>query len=94
MNNIVKVSDFRNNISDYINRVIYNKDSFLLKKGKSIVAKVVFYKGQKETLTEDKIKKYAGIWSDKEANIIRKYAKKLRKEVKLIPRKYELSGRY
>ncbi len=92
MNNIVKISDFRNNISDYINRVIYNKDSFLLKKGKSIVARVVFYKEQKEILTQDKIKKYAGIWSDKEANMIRKYAKKLRKEVKLIPRKYDLSG--
>ncbi|EKE14539.1 MAG: hypothetical protein ACD_12C00439G0004 [uncultured bacterium] len=92
MNNIVNISDFRNNISDYINRVIYNKDSFLLKKGKSIVARVVFYKEQKEILTEGKIKKYAGIWSDKEANLIRKYAKKLRKEVKLIPRKYDLSG--
>lgn len=92
MNNIVNVSDFRNNISDYINRVIYNKDSFLLKKGKSIVARVVFYKEQKESLTEDKIKKYAGIWSDKDANMVRKYAKKLRKEVKLIPRKYDLSG--
>ena len=88
MNNIVNISDFRNNISDYINRVIYNKDSFLLKKGKSIVARVVFYKEQKELLTEDKIKKYAGIWSDKEANVIRKYAKKLRKEFKLIPRNY------
>ena len=92
MNNIVNISDFRNNISDYINRVIYNKDSFLLKKGKSIVARVAFYKEQKEYLTEDKIKKYAGIWSDKEANLIRKYARKLRKEVKLIPRKYDLSG--
>ncbi|KKP62924.1 MAG: hypothetical protein US48_C0025G0004 [Candidatus Levybacteria bacterium GW2011_GWA2_37_36] len=92
MNNIVNISDFRNNISDYINRVIYNKDSFLLKKGKSIVAKVVVYKEQKELLIEDKIKKYAGIWSDKEANLIRKYARKLRKEVKLIPRKYDLSG--
>ncbi len=92
MNNIVNISEFRNNISDYINRVIYNKDSFLLKKGKSIVARVVFYKEQKELLTEDKIKKYAGIWSDKEANKIRKYAKKLRKEFKLIPRKYDPSG--
>ena len=92
MNNIVKISDFRNNISDYINRVIYNKDSFLLKKGKSIVARVIFYKEQKEAITEDKIKKFAGIWSDKEANIVRKYAKKLRREFKLIPRKYDLSG--
>ncbi len=91
MNNIINITEFRNNISDYINRVIYNKDSFLLKKGKSIVAKVIVYKEKKEYLTEDKIKKYAGIWSKKEANLISKYAKKMRKETKLIPRYYGLS---
>ncbi|MEK7633777.1 MAG: hypothetical protein AAB437_02955 [Patescibacteria group bacterium] len=84
MNNIVNVSDFRNNISDYINRVRYNKDSFLLKKGKSIVARVVFYKEQKEYLTEDKIKKYTGILSDVEAKNMRKYMKKFRKNFKLL----------
>lgn len=84
MNNIVNVSDFRNNISDYINRVIYNKDSFLLKKGKSIVARVVFYKEQKELLTEDKIKKYAGILSDSEAKNMKKHMKKFRKNFKLL----------
>lgn len=84
MNNIVKISDFRNNISDYINRVIYNKDSFLLKKGKSIVARVVFYKEQKELLTEDKIKKYAGILSDAEAKNMKKQMKKLRKNFRIL----------
>jgi len=44
MNNIVSVSDFCNNIFDYINLIIYNKDSFLLKRGKSIVAKIFYYK--------------------------------------------------
>ncbi len=84
MNNIVNISDFRNNISDYINRVIYNKDSFLLKKGKSIVAKVVVYKEKKELLMEDKIKKYAGILSDAEAKNIKKHMKKFRKNFKII----------
>lgn len=84
MNNIVNVSDFRNNISDYINRVIYNKDSFLLKKGKSIVARVVFYKEQKEHLTEDKIKKYAGILSDAEAKNMKKHMRKFRKNFKIL----------
>jgi len=84
MNTIVNISDFRNNISDYINRVIYNKDSFLLKKGKSIVAKVVVYKEQKELLTEDKIKKYAGILSDAEAKNMKKYMKKFRKNFKIL----------
>jgi len=84
MNNIVNISDFRNNISDYINRVIYNKDSFLLKKGKSIVAKIVVYKEQKELLTEDKIKKYAGILSDAETKTIKKHMKKFRKNFKIL----------
>ena len=84
MNNIVNISDFRNNISDYINRVIYNKDSFLLKKGKSIVAKVIVYKENKEYLTEDKIKKYAGILSDVEAKNMKKHMKKFRKNFKII----------
>jgi len=84
MNNIVNISEFRNNISDYINRVIYNKDSFLLKKGKSIVAKVVVYKEKKELLMEDKIKKYAGILSDAEAKNIKKHMKKFRKNFKII----------
>jgi len=84
MNNIINISDFRNNISDYINRVIYNKDSFLLKKGKSIVAKVVVYKEQEELLTEDKIKKYAGILSDVEAKKIRKHMKKFRRGFKIL----------
>ena len=84
MNNIVKISDFRNNISDYINRVIYNKDSFLLKKGKSIVARIVFYKEQKEYLTENKIKKYVGILSDTEAKNMKKHMKKFHKNFKLL----------
>jgi len=85
MNNVINVSEFRNNISDYINRVIYNNDSFLLKKGRSIVAKVVTYKEQKEVITEDKIKKYAGILSDVEAKQVKKYMRKLRRNFKLLP---------
>ena len=84
MNNIINISEFRNNISDYINRVIYNRDSFLLKKGKSIVAKVVFYKGQEESLTREKIKKYAGILNDSEAKNMKKHMKKFRKNFKLL----------
>lgn len=84
MNNIINISEFRNNISDYINRVIYNKDSFLLKKGKTIVAKVVIYEEKQKNIGEDKIKKFAGIWSKRDGNMIKQYAKKLRKEAKLI----------
>ena len=82
--NTVNVSEFRNNIADYINRVIYKNESFLIKKGRSIVAKVVVYKEKKEYITEDKIKKYAGILSDVEAKNMKKHMKKFRKNFKLI----------
>lgn len=82
--NTVNVSEFRNNIADYINRVIYKNESFLIKKGKSIVAKVSVYKEKKEHITEDKIKKYAGILSDAEAKNMKKHMQKFRKNFKLI----------
>jgi len=84
MNNIVNISEFRNNISDYINRVIYNKDSFLLKKGKSIVAKVLIYKEEKENISKDRIKKFAGILNDVEAKNMRRYMKNFHKNFKLL----------
>ncbi|NCO89020.1 hypothetical protein AUK04_02430 [Candidatus Roizmanbacteria bacterium CG2_30_33_16] len=84
MNNIVNISEFRNNISDYINRVIYNKDTFLLKKGKSIVAKVLIYREEKENISKDRIKKFAGILNDVEAKNLKKQMKKFRKNFKLL----------
>ena len=71
----VNVSEFRNNIADFINRVIYKNESFLIKKGNVLVAKVVGYKENK---------KYAGILSDVEAKNMKKYMKKFRKNFKLI----------
>ena len=76
MANIVIISDFRNNISDYINRIVYNKNSFLLKRGKSIVAKIFYYKETEEELIKYKIKKYAGILSDLDAKMMKKYIRK------------------
>lgn len=41
MTTTVPVTDFRNNISDYLNRIIYKKESFVIKRGNTPVAKVV-----------------------------------------------------
>lgn len=84
MANLINVSDFRNNISDYLNRVLYHNESFLLKKGKRIIAKVTGYNKSEEVLTEDKIKKYAGILNDSEAKKVKKQMKKFRKKFKLL----------
>jgi len=84
MNNIVNVSDFRNNISDYINRIIYKNESFLIKKGKSILIKIALYDKNKN-LRKEKLAKFSGIWDNKDGAIIERYAKKLRREAKIIP---------
>jgi len=84
MTQIITISDFRNNISDYINRIVYNKSSFLLKKGKSIVAKVSYYQEKENESNRDKIKKYAGILTDLEAKRIKESLKKFRKNFRFL----------
>lgn len=84
MTNLINVSDFRNNISDYLNRVFYHNESFLLKKGKRIIAKVTVYDQKEEVLIENKIKKYTGILNDSEAKKVKKQMKKFRKKFKLL----------
>jgi len=79
MNNIVNVSDFRNHISDYINRIIYKNDSFLLKKGKTVVVKVTAYNRKEKAVNDKKAKSFVGIWDNKDGEIIKKYARRLRK---------------
>lgn len=85
MNNIVNISDFRNNISDYINRIVYKNESFLIKKGKSIVAKIDSYKKSDSASWDEKIKKFAGILTDNEAKEIKKHMRKFRTNFKILP---------
>lgn len=68
--NIVAVTDLRNNMSDYLNRVIYSGEDLYIKKGKSIVARIV------RTKIKDKrpsIFDLAGVISEKEADEMNKY---------------------
>ena len=83
--NIINVSEFRNNISEYLNRLVYKNEAFLLKRGKKIIAKVDAYKDKNDLSMDEKIKKFAGIWNDNDATTIRKYARKLRTEAKITP---------
>ena len=85
MNNIISISDFRNNISDYINRVTYKKESFLLKKGKSIVAKVITYDKNKKQIKNKSVSRFAGILNDSEAEEIKRNMSKFRKSFQLLP---------
>ena len=65
MNNTVNITDFRNNIGTYIDKVIYNKEAFLIKKGKSIVAEVIAYDEKKKSRgRKEGLRKLVGLWKD------------------------------
>ena len=47
---ILTATDFRNNISDYMNQIVYQNKSFILKKGKKEIAYITpFIKKEKKT---------------------------------------------
>lgn len=74
--NTVSITDFRNNIGTYIDKVIYNDEVFFLKKGKSVVAKIV--KDDIRNPAKDKkarLMELAGAWKGKEGDKIVKILK-------------------
>lgn len=81
MKTTVNITDFRNNISSYINHVIYNGDDILLKKGNKIVAKVIYY--NEVVQKHSPLLKLSGLWKnedltefEKSRNTIKKVSKK------------------
>lgn len=77
MNTIVNITDFRNNIGTYIDKIFYNKESFLLKKGKTVVARIEAYgDNRSRTSAKEGLGKLAGLWEDID---LKKYNNRLRK---------------
>lgn len=72
--NTVAVSDLRNNISDYLNRVIYSGEDLYIKKGKSIVAKISKAKVESK---KPSLLSLAGLLTPKEGDRIKKYIESL-----------------
>lgn len=72
--NIVAVSDFRNNLSDYLNRVIYSDEEIYIKKGKSVVAKISKAKSKTK---KPSILDLAGVISENEADKLNAYIESL-----------------
>lgn len=66
MSNTVSVTDFRNNIGTYIDKIIYNNESYFLKKGKNIVARITAAKSKEAVVSDKKspLFKLAGLWKD------------------------------
>lgn len=81
MTNVVSITDFRNNISNYINKVIYNKDSILLKKRKSIVAEIIAYDRERRIEERNKLlSKLAGSWDKETTKFYLEYKREVAEE--------------
>jgi len=72
--NVIAVSDFRNNLSDYLNRVVYSGEDIYIKKGKSVVAKI---SKTKRTAKKLSILDLAGVISENEADKLNAYIESL-----------------
>lgn len=81
MNTVVNITEFRNNIGTYIDKIFYNKESFLLKKGKTVVARIEAYKEKKTGLSaKDGLRKLAGLWEDMDLEEYKKLTGKIEKK--------------
>ncbi len=70
--NIVPVTDLRNNISVYLNKVVYSGEDILIKKGKNIVAKITKVENTSASLLD-----LAGLLTDSENRKIKAILKKI-----------------
>lgn len=71
--NVVPVTDLRNNISVYLNKVIYTGEDILIKKGKTIVAKITKVENPSTSLLD-----LAGLMNYKESRKIKTTLKKIK----------------
>lgn len=71
--NVVPVTDLRNNISVYLNKVVYSGEDILIKKGKTIVAKITKVKNPATTLLD-----LAGLITDTESKKVITTIKKIK----------------
>lgn len=72
--NIVPVTDLRNNISIYLNKVVYTGEDIFIKKGKNIVAKIIKVEKPHASLLD-----LAGLLTEKEGGKIKISLKKIKK---------------
>lgn len=71
--NVVPVTDLRNNISAYLNKVVYTGEDILIKKGKNIVAKIIKVEKPSTSLLD-----LAGLLTEKEGGKIKISLKKIK----------------
>lgn len=85
MKNAVNVSEFRNNIATYIDKIIYHDASYLIKKGNKVVARIIphqeaehFRKKIRKQSLKDALMNLAGAWSEEDVEGFEKDRQKIK----------------
>lgn len=86
MTKTVSAYEARTKLGELMNLVYYNNIDIIVEKmGKPIVRITRIGNNDDLLSKEDRRNRFAGIWDNKDGEIIKKYAKNLRKEIKIIP---------
>lgn len=86
MTKTLSAYEARTKLGEIMNEVYYNDIEVIVERMGKPMIKIISVRKEKnqQANREDLIKKYAGIWAGKKGEVIEKYAKKFRKEAKLI----------
>lgn len=85
MTKTVSAYEARTKLGELMNLVYYNNIDIIVEKmGKPIVRITKIDKNEDLLSKKDRFKKFAGIWDNKDGEIIKKYAGDLRKKAKII----------
>lgn len=82
MNNYITIdaTNARNDFFNILEKVYLDNNSYLIKKSGIPVAEI----RKPRSVTNEDILHFAGIWKGKDGDTIEKYAKKLRKKLKIV----------
>jgi hypothetical protein len=76
--NIVSITDFRNNIADYLDKVVYTNEPILIKKGKSFLVEVSLFDNEKRRKSKkSNLFELAGLWKDIDTKKIKEALKEI-----------------
>lgn len=87
MTKTVTAYEARTNLGELLNEVYYKGDEIIIKKSGKPVAKISRIKDSTPKISKTKkdLLAFAGIWAGKDGEIIKKYAKHMRRNFKLLP---------
>lgn len=78
MNNVVSAIEARKNLGELLNRVLYRGEEIFVERKGKLVAKIVPSDTTVSAIPKKSITSYAGIWSTRDINVMKKAIKKMR----------------